>query len=325
MSLALQDTGAATAPATVLMLRARVARRLESLFGRSRDGVDRLVAYHLGLLDEAGQPSSGPAGKLLRPTLLLLVAEAYGGSPAALDAAVAIELVHAFSLVHDDIEDGDRERRHRPTLWALHGIPLALNAGDSLFARAHRVLADACALAPPERAVELLRLFGEACLEMIEGQHLDLTFEREPGISLAQYEAMARRKTGALIGAALAMGACVSGAPAHEVAALRDAGMAAGLAFQAVDDGLAIWGDPAETGKAAGNDLARGKKSLPVVLAGELGLSVEAGSNSVRERVLAYATAQAGHARSLIAGACNNQSIRAEMEHVLESMVNRRS
>jgi geranylgeranyl diphosphate synthase type I len=236
-----------------------------------------LVAYHLGWRDASGTTTEAASGKMLRPALLLTVAGGYEATPAAVDAAVAVELLHAFSLVHDDIEDGDRERHHRPTVWALHGVPLAINAGDSLFALAHRTMIDAAASLAGARTAPAMRLFTDACLRMIEGQHEDISFEREATISRADYLRMTSGKTGALLGASLALGALFGGAPDADCEQLRAAGVDLGVAFQAVDDGLAVWGDAARTGKAVGNDAERGKKSLPAVIAGELRCEIASG------------------------------------------------
>ncbi len=249
-----------------------VSSYLRDVLAPLGEGVYALVAYHLGCRDANGRPAGGLAGKMLRPLLCLAACRGYGDPQQAVGAAAALELLHAFSLVHDDIEDGDQERRLRPTLWTLVGVPLAINAGDSLFALAQRALVDAVSVTPPDRLVQALRLFSDACLRMIEGQHLDIEFESRESVSIDEYLDMARRKTGALIGASLALGGLCGGAPAADVERLWDAGLELGLAFQAVDDALAVWGDPAHTGKAVGNDLARGKKSLPAVLAMQRGL-----------------------------------------------------
>lgn len=303
--------------------RERVALRLRELVP-SHAGVYGLVAYHLGWRDECGRQLDGTSGKLLRPTLCLLVAESFGGAnPAAVDAACAIELVHAFSLVHDDIEDGDRERRGRPTLWALKGVPLAINAGDSLFALAHRAMNDAAAVLCGADAAEACRIFSDACLRMIEGQHDDLSMESQTIASLAEYEAMAARKTGALLGASLAIGGLFGGASPADVEALREAGVEMGLAFQAVDDALAIWGDSQATGKPAKNDLERGKKSLPVVIAREIGISPD--DARARERCHSYARAHADNARRLIRGTGVSADAIARLDTMIDFVIERES
>ena len=306
----------ATLPASYPVYRALVAEALRRRIGPAEDGVRRLVAYHLGWRDAEGRPAEGPDGKLLRPVLCLTACAAFAPPERAVPVAVAVELLHAFSLVHDDIEDGDDERRGRPTLWRLVGVPLALNAGDDLFALAFATLHDAVADWPGPRALHALRLFTEACLRMIEGQQADLTLEAQDRVTSAEYAAMARAKTGALLGAALALGALAGGAPSTAVERLREAGEALGLAFQAVDDALAVWGDPARTGKAVGNDLARGKKALPIVLGLERGLPPTAVRDAPLEEVrLAlerrdvpgsvqeYARAQADRAMRLVEAA----------------------
>ncbi|MBF6601119.1 MAG: polyprenyl synthetase family protein [Dehalococcoidia bacterium] len=273
---------------------ARLRQLLDADIADGDGSVYALVAYHLGWRDEAGASCSAAAGKMLRPALLLTVASGYGDEAAALDASCAVELLHAFSLVHDDIEDGDRERHHRPTVWALHGVPLAINAGDSLFALAQRTLVDAAATLPMPRAMAALRMFTDACLRMIEGQHADLAMEHDAGASRDDYVRMTAGKTGALLGASLALGAIFGGAAEADVERLRRAGLDLGIAFQAVDDSLAVWGDAGRTGKAVGNDAARGKQSLPAIIGAELGAA--AAADAVREGVRSLAADHASRA-----------------------------
>jgi geranylgeranyl diphosphate synthase type I len=224
-----------------------------------------MARYHLGWEDEHGNPSSA-TGKRLRPALCLLACEAVGGEwRSGLPAAAAVELVHAFSLVHDDIQDRDEERHHRPAVWARWGEAQAINAGDALLVLAHLALAglkdDAGLYA---RCAAYL---DEATLEMVEGQVLDLEYEGRPQVTVDEWAEMVGKKTGALFGCALGLGAVTGGADedrAHEFVRL---GRALGTAFQARDDMLAIWGDGSRTGKPVASDLIRRKKSLPVVLA----------------------------------------------------------
>ncbi len=229
----------------------------------------RMLRYHLGWEDAEGRPLPGPGGKALRPILCLLACEALGGTwPQALPAAAALELVHNFSLVHDDIQDRDRERRHRPTVWAIWGEGQAINAGDALLALAQEALARLPeAGVPPERAVEAVATLARATLEMVEGQVMDLQFEERLDIPLDAYVQMVERKTGALFGAALRLGAICATADPHAWQVMEGAGRRLGLAFQARDDVLGIWGSPVQTGKPAGADIRRRKKSLPLVWA----------------------------------------------------------
>jgi len=293
--------------------RALVADRLRDIFAPLRSPVYALCAYHLGWTDESGRALSGQAGKMLRPVLCLAACRGYGDPALAVHTGAALELLHAFSLAHDDIEDGDRERRHRPTLWALHGVPLALNAGDALYALAVATLHDAVACLPPEAGQPALSIFSSTCLRLVEGQHLDIEFETRAEVGADEYVEMVSGKTGALFGASLALGALCAGAPVDAVEGLRAAGVELGLAFQARDDVLAFWGDPSQTGKAAGNDLARGKKSLPVVLAHDRGLDTrpsdslvsvldELQHSGVRDDAERFVAARASTARHIIAG-----------------------
>lgn len=226
-----------------------------------------MMHYHMGWVDATFQPVTLPAGKRLRPLLCLMACEAVGGeTKQATPAAAALEILHNFSLVHDDIEDGDEMRRHRPTVWKLWGAPQAINAGDAMFA-----LAFAAMQRLPERGVApettlaALRIFTETCVALTEGQHLDMSFEQRDCVTVDEYLRMIRGKTAALIGASVAIGGLIGGATPEADKSLRHFGQSIGLAFQIQDDILGIWGDPAVTGKAAGNDILRRKKSLPML------------------------------------------------------------
>jgi geranylgeranyl diphosphate synthase type I len=273
--LATSEGSDPTAVAWYSEYRGLASARLRALLDPFDHDVYALCRYHLGWIDEQGAATGVDSGKMLRPVLCLTACSGFGDPGPAVGVAAALELLHAFSLVHDDIEDGDRERRHRPTLWARFGVPLALNAGDALFAHAYRALYEGLSELGRREASLGAGIFSDACLKMIEGQHLDIDFETRASVSPAEYTLMTRGKTGALIGAALALGALCGGAGDERVEQLRQAGVDLGLAFQATDDALAFWGDPAETGKAVGNDLQRGKQSLPLVLAVERGLTLE--------------------------------------------------
>jgi geranylgeranyl diphosphate synthase, type I len=224
----------------------------------------RIAGYHLGWWDRGGAPTSVSSGKAVRPTLAVLSAAAVGGSPsAAVPAAVAVELVHNFSLLHDDVMDGDLTRRHRPTAWSQFGIGGAILAGDALLTLALDVLADSGEAA----AGPGMRMLSAAVQALVEGQCADVDFEQRDTVDVAECETMANGKTAALMGCACALGALFGGAPAARVEDLRVFGDHLGLAFQHVDDLLGIWGDPVRTGKPVYSDLRNRKKSLPVVAA----------------------------------------------------------
>ena len=235
-----------------------------------------MMHYHMGWADEALRPSAFPSGKRIRPLLCLMACEAVGGNPSvAVPAAAAVEILHNFSLIHDDIEDGDETRRHRSTLWALWGVPQAINVGDGMFALAYAALlrsntgrnADAGSSLTSGRALAAIDRFTEICIALTEGQHLDLSFEERESVTVADYLRMIDGKTAALIAGSIALGALFGGADARQAECLHSFGRNIGLAFQIQDDILGIWGDPAVTGKAAGNDILRRKKSLPLLYA----------------------------------------------------------
>src|SRR3954468_322453 len=223
--------------------------------------------YQLGWRDEQLGPADVDPGKLLRPQLTLLACRAAGGDPQqALPLAAGIQLIHDFSLIHDDIEDNSDTRRGRSTVWKLWGLAQGINAGDGLFVIAHLALHRLSAAGVhAEVVLEVLRRFDQTILTICEGQFLDLSFEGDLRISEADYLDMIGRKTAALAAAAAGLGAIVGGADAATAQALFDFGQNLGLAFQVQDDVLGIWGDPAVTGKPAAADLYRRKLSLPVI------------------------------------------------------------
>jgi geranylgeranyl diphosphate synthase type I len=251
-----------TVPEVLARSRAAVAPALHAAVAALGPDLRGPVAYHLGWTDAEGRPTGG-GGKGVRPALALLSAEAAGcGAAVGVPGAAAVELVHNFSLLHDDIIDGDTERRHRPTVWALYGVGRAVIAGDALLTAAVQLL-HACPPRGATAASELVR----ATAAMIEGQADDMAFESRPAVRLDECVRMAGRKTGALLSCASAIGAVLAGAPEPAVEALRAYGYELGLAFQAVDDLLGIWGEPERTGKSRASDLEGGKKTLPVAAA----------------------------------------------------------
>lgn len=227
-----------------------------------------MMRYHLGWADERLDPVDAPTGKRLRPLIAILVSEACGAPGThALPVGVALELLHNFTLVHDDIEDGDATRHHRPTLWALWGEAQAINAGDGMHVLAHLALLGAIdAGVAPDVVISLVRRFAHASLVVTEGQHLDLAFTGTDVVPVGAYLDMIARKSAALIACAAAMGAEVAGASLVVVEAMQAFGHALGLGFQVRDDILGMWGAPEVTGKPT-SDLARRKKTLPTLYA----------------------------------------------------------
>ncbi|MFJ7151349.1 polyprenyl synthetase family protein [Streptomyces sp. NPDC100445] len=256
-------------PAHLTLTRCRdlVRPALERAVGRLHPWVAEMAAYSFGWCDVGGAPADADGGKGVRQALAVLGAEAAGADGrAGVPAAVAVELVHAFSLLHDDVMDGDAVRRGRPTVWRAYGTGPAVLAGDALFALAVDVLA-----AAPE-GPGAVRLLSSALADLVRGQADDLLFATRPWtgperVTVAEYRAMAEGKTGALLGCAAALGAALAGAPGATVGALDRAGRHLGVAFQLVDDVLGIWGDPAVTGKPVGADLRERKKTFPVLAA----------------------------------------------------------
>lgn len=223
-----------------------------------------MLAYHLGWEEHGTSRKS--SGKRIRPLLLLLVCDACSGDwHAALPAAASIELVHNFSLIHDDIEDNGRTRRGRPTLWAKWGLPLALNAGDSMFSLAHLALHRMVRNVPAAVVLKTIYLVQRTCLRLTEGQHLDISYTEMDTLDITDYWPMVRGKTAALIAASAEIGALLGGADEARQRQYQVYGEKLGLAFQALDDYLGVWGDPQVTGKSAASDLLEGKKSLPVI------------------------------------------------------------
>lgn len=225
----------------------------------------RLAAeYHLGWCEADGQPVAGDGGKCIRPALAVLSAEAVGaGAGISLPGAAAVELVHNFSLLHDDVIDADRERRHRPTVWAIFGIGSAIIVGDALHALAHQLL-----LEVPGRAGEGAgRALSLATSRMIAGQAEDVAFETGTGVTVERYMEMVDGKTGAILACAASIGAILASGPDPTVSALYQFGVNLGRSFQAVDDLLGIWGDPSRTGKPIAGDLRQHKQTLPVLAA----------------------------------------------------------
>jgi geranylgeranyl diphosphate synthase, type I len=244
---------------------------LQVAVDRLHPWLQRMARFSFGWCDLEGTPKvgTGRSGKGVRQALAVLSAEAVGSSAkTALPGAVAVELVHAYSLIHDDIMDGDETRRHRVTLWKAYGTGPAVLTGDALFALAVETVVGTRS----EHATAAMRYLATTLTDLACGQAQDIEFETRPwigaeAVSVDEYRAMADHKTGSLLSCATAIGAVLAGAPPPAVDPLLLAGHHLGRVFQAVDDLLGIWGDPLVTGKPVFSDLRRGKKSLPVLAA----------------------------------------------------------
>jgi geranylgeranyl diphosphate synthase type I len=252
-----------TIPVAISEGRALVDEAMRAAVERLDPWTRRVSAYHLGWIDAEGRPVEA-GGKALRPGLALLSARAAKAAPeAALSGAVAVELVHAFSLLHDDIMDGDRMRRHRPAAWTVFGSSAAILGGDALLALAGELLLD-------ERtrgAHWAARCLAAATRRLIAGQALDLDFEERQDVSLEECLTMSADKTAALLACACSIGAMLGEGETELINELTAFGSELGVAFQLMDDILGIWGSPGSTGKPVLSDLRARKKSLPVVAA----------------------------------------------------------
>ena len=262
---------------------------LPAMFARYKDMVERELAlavppadsgplapvmqYHLGWVDQSGRPAASPSsqGKALRPTLCMFACDALEGNLShAAPAAASLELIHNFSLIHDDIQDQDLERRHQATVWSIWGIPKALSAGDAMQSLGDLGVLGCCRPGvSPEITIQVSQILTESYLEMIEGQCLDLGFEARTDITAADYLRMIACKTGALIRSSLHIGALLAAGPSPAADAFARFGSYLGRAFQIRDDYLGIWGDQSTTGKSSDSDIRRRKKSFPVVFAFE--------------------------------------------------------
>jgi len=263
--VAVEETAAARPVGEVLeWSRSAIDASMRSAVHELPPPIRHVAGYHLGWWKADGTEAEAAQGKFIRPALALLASAAVGGQPIeAVPAAVAIELVHNFSLLHDDVMDHDPTRRHQPTAWTEFGTSAAILAGDALLTLATKVLATSSATT----GAAAIRMLGDAVLQMIHGQNSDLEFEYRTDVSLSDCTTMIEGKTGAGLGVACALGALYGGADHHTVVRLRSFGTKLGVAYQIVDDMLGVWGDPATTGKPAHSDLRSYKNSMPVAAA----------------------------------------------------------
>jgi geranylgeranyl diphosphate synthase type I len=223
-----------------------------------------MLTYHMGWTGEGAGPEA--TGKRIRPLMVLLTTSSCGADwQLALPAAAAVELVHNFSLVHDDIQDNSPKRRGRPTVWTKWDMPQAINVGDALFVISNQAMMDLAKNYPAEKVVRAATVLHNTCLDLTRGQFLDMSYENRNDLTIEDYWPMIAGKTAALIAACTQIGSILSGADDATIELYRIFGRDLGLAFQVQDDILGIWGDEALTGKSAASDLAEGKNSLPVL------------------------------------------------------------
>jgi geranylgeranyl diphosphate synthase type I len=230
-------------------------------------GLGVMIRYPLGWVDANDQPYPGPTGKRIRPIFLLLCNEAAGGNwHQALYAAAAVELLHNFSLIHDDIQDDSPTRHNRPTVWKVWGRPNAINAGDLLFALSYTALQRLSTVGvSSEIVIGAWGIINRTNLELTRGQHLDMSFEHRDNVSVDEYVSMIMGKSAALLAACAQIGALIATGDNQLAEQYGDFALNLGIAFQIRDDILGIWGDPSIIGKSVATDIASKKKSLPVL------------------------------------------------------------
>jgi len=239
------------------------------------DGLDygmlyTMMSYHMGW--EGEDAGATARGKRIRPLLLLLTTAAAGGVwTHALSAAASVELIHNFSLIHDDIEDNSPHRRGRPTIWTKWGVPQAINTGDSMYSLAQLAMLGLEKTTSPMITLKAVQLLESTCLALTKGQFLDISYENRDALTIDDYWPMVTGKTAALLSACTGLGALVADAAESTQEDYRTFGLKLGLAFQVLDDLLGIWGDSVKTGKSIASDLVEGKKSLPVLYGLQIG------------------------------------------------------
>ncbi len=227
-----------------------------------------MLTYHMGWTGDGAGPDA--TGKRIRPLMVLLTVAACEDTGntewlRATPAAAAVELVHNFSLVHDDIQDNSEKRRGRTTTWKIWGAPMAINVGDALFVMSNQAIMDLREHYPAETVTQAATVLHNTCLDLTRGQFLDMSYEERNDLGVEDYWPMVAGKTAALLSACCHIGSILGGADESKQDAYRSFGHALGMAFQVQDDILGIWGDEAITGKSAASDLLEGKKSLPVL------------------------------------------------------------
>jgi geranylgeranyl diphosphate synthase type I len=237
---------------------------LNHLFSGDCEELKTMMAYHMGW--EGPGEGEDAQGKRIRPILLLLCTEAAGASwRGGLPAAAAVEYLHNFSLIHDDIQDQSPLRRGRETIWKRWGVAQAVNTGDFMFTMAHLAILKTGTLISEGIALRASQILHHTSIQLTKGQYLDMSYEAQRSVPLENYWPMISGKTAALIGCCTEVGALMGGADEPTLRAYREFGTLLGLAFQVQDDWLGIWGDTALTGKSIESDLVTGKKTLPIL------------------------------------------------------------
>ncbi len=254
-------------PESYTSYRREVEAELKRIIGSKPSALYDMLRYHLGWQDTHGHPCGKKSGKFTRPVLCLLSCQAVGGNTSQiLPAAASLEFIHNFSLIHDDIEDASCERHHRPTVWKLWGQPQAINAGDSMFALAYLALLKLRGNGiAGTKVMRAIRVLGEACLELCEGQYLDIAYEGRGDVTTEDYLRMITKKTAALMAASTSIGACLVTEDEGIVSYFHEFGKNLGVAYQIHDDILGIWGTEEKIGKSVKGDILHRKKTLPVV------------------------------------------------------------
>jgi len=244
----------------------KVRAELKEIIDSNSSSLYNMLRYHMGWRDENGNPCYEKSSKFIRPTLCLLSCQAVGGDiPRILPAAAALELVHNLSLIHDDIQDDSSERHHRPTVWKLWGQPQAINAGDAMYALAYSTLLRLRENSiPDKKVIGSVQILSAACMELCEGQFLDIEYESRLDVTIEDYLSMATKKTAALIAASTSLGAYLGSEDEGVVNSFYLFGKGLGMAYQIRDDILGIWGVEENVGKST-NDISQKKKTLPVV------------------------------------------------------------
>jgi geranylgeranyl diphosphate synthase, type I len=248
----------------LLAIEIELRRQIARLDEPKTLALQEMLTYHMGWTGEgAGVVAQG---KRIRPLLVLLITASCGADwKFSLPAAAAVELVHNFSLVHDDIQDNSDKRRGRETVWVKWGIPQGINAGDALFVLSNLAILDLAVTHPITTVIESAKILSNTCLNLTRGQYLDMSYERRMDLTIEDYWTMIRGKTAALFSACCELGSLLSKVDESTQKAYRDFGHYLGLAFQVQDDLLGIWGDSVSTGKSIDSDLITGKKTLPVI------------------------------------------------------------